>query len=267
LFEQFLTYTDSGLYSPVAGCHIDAWKPVDKVLITHAHADHARQGHGLYLTAKEGAALLSERVGEASIIEPVPYNHPIRCGDAWISFHPAGHILGSAQVCIEYAGQRVVVSGDYKRAIDQTCAPFESQLCDLFVTEATFALPVYAWPVFEQVMSDITEWWQQNATQGKTSILFCYALGKAQRILNGLIPFMPAMPLPFVYGHASILTLNQHYRMAQVPLCDVLPMSDAVAKAETLNKALILAYWICQWVDVFAFWTQATRGRQRLCAE
>ena len=253
MFEQFLKLTDSGLYSPVAECFIDAWRPVDKVLVTHAHSDHARWGHGAYFAAAEGVGLLTERLEPEAVINPISYGKPFRSGDAWVSFHPAGHILGSAQVRIEYNNRCVVVSGDFKRDADATCMPFEPQQCDLFVTEATFALPVYAWPPFESVMASVSEWWQSNARAGKTSILFCYALGKAQRVLNGLLPHIHTCPLPYVFAHSSVILLNRHYQSCGVPLCEVQALTDV--QDVDLSQALVLAPPSCQhngWLKRFA---------------
>jgi putative mRNA 3-end processing factor len=171
-----------GLYCPVGDFYIDPWAPVERAVITHAHSDHACPGSRNYLTSRDGAALLRERIGPEGMIEAVPYGE--RAG--MVSFHPAGHILGSAQVRIEHAGEVWVVSGDYKLAPDATCAPFEPVRCHTFVTESTFGLPIFRWRDERDVWSDVHQWWRGNIEAGKTSVLYAYPLGKAQRVLAGI---------------------------------------------------------------------------------
>jgi putative mRNA 3-end processing factor len=171
-----------GLYCPAGDFYVDPWAPVARAVITHAHADHACPGSGSYLTTREGAALLRERIGPEGTIEAVDYGE--RAG--LVTLHPAGHILGSAQVRIEHAGEVWVVSGDYKLAPDPTCAPFESVRCHTFVTESTFGLPIFRWPAESDVLADVHDWWRANIEAGKTSVLYAYPLGKAQRLLAGI---------------------------------------------------------------------------------
>lgn len=178
--------TPEGLRCARGGFWIDPWAPVDFALITHAHADHARPESRRYLCAGPSAALISGRVG--TDVPSVAYGERLTLdGGVTVSFHPAGHILGSAQLRIEADGEVWVVSGDYKRAPDPTCAPFEPLRCDVFVTEATFALPIYRWDPPHAVIDEIWDWWQQNRAAGRPSVLFCYSLGKAQRILAELV--------------------------------------------------------------------------------
>ncbi len=175
-----------GLYCPVGDFHIDPWQPVKRAVITHAHSDHAYPGSKAYLTAAAGAALLRTRVGEEARIETLEYGQELTMGGVRVSLHPAGHILGSAQVRIESAGDVWVVSGDYKLAPDPTCAPFEPVRCRTFITESTFGLPVFRWPGEEETMAAIEQWWRANREAGRTSLLYAYPLGKAQRLLAGL---------------------------------------------------------------------------------
>ena len=186
--EDLVFETPRGLYCPAGDFHIDPWQPVPTAVITHGHSDHARTGMGKYHAAAEGLPVLRWRLGDCDVTAH-EYGEPFKLGRARISLHPAGHVLGSAQVCIEVDGQTWVVSGDYKRQQDPTCSAFEVVSCDVFVTEATFGLPVYRWPDTRDVIREIVAWRDECAAQGETSILYCYALGKAQRLLAELRAF------------------------------------------------------------------------------
>jgi putative mRNA 3-end processing factor len=181
-----LSLTPKGLYCSGGDFYIDPLQPVDRAVITHAHADHARWGSRQYLCASDGKGVLQKRLGDNSSIETLNYGEKIAINSISLSLHPAGHILGSSQVRIEENGRVVVVSGDYKTAADPTCAPLEPIRCHEFITETTFGLPIFKWPKTEDVLSDINSWWQENQMEGRTSILFAYALGKAQRIIASL---------------------------------------------------------------------------------
>jgi putative mRNA 3-end processing factor len=178
--------TDRGLYCAAGGFFIDPWQPVDRAIITHGHGDHARPGSQRYLGAAPGREILRARLGADAMIEGIPYGEKRTIGKAILSFHPAGHILGSAQVRVEVAGETWVVSGDYKVAPDPTCAAFEPVPCDVFITESTFGLPIYRWPAEDGVFQEIHKWWRECRESGRTAVLFTYALGKAQRILHRL---------------------------------------------------------------------------------
>jgi putative mRNA 3-end processing factor len=223
-----------GLYCAAGDFYIDPWRPVDRAVLTHAHSDHARPGHVRYLAAAAGAAILRERLGDISL-QTLAYGERLRVGDAWLSLHPAGHVLGSAQIRIEAAGETWVVSGDYKLAPDPTCAPFEPIACDVFVTESTFGLPIYRWQPPQAILDEIRGWWFENAALGRCSLLFCYALGKAQRILAGL-----DAELGPILTHGAVERLNQVYRAAEVVLPSTLHATDIRDKA-LLNRALVLA--------------------------
>ncbi|MDH5823518.1 ligase-associated DNA damage response exonuclease [Luteimonas sp. RD2P54] len=174
-----------GLYCPVGGFHIDPWRPVPIAVITHGHGDHARAGMGEYHCSDACLPVLRWRLGEQRY-HPHAHGAAFELGGARVSLHPAGHVLGSAQVRIEAGGEVWVASGDYKRQPDPTCAPFEVVACDTFITEATFGLPVYRWPPTGEVARAIVEWRDHCAARGEAAVLFCYALGKAQRILAEL---------------------------------------------------------------------------------
>jgi putative mRNA 3-end processing factor len=206
--------TPQGLYCPPGDFHIDPSTPVARAVITHGHGDHARPGSREYWGAAPGYGLLRERLGLGAKINQLAYGEAIRLGDARVSLHPAGHVLGSAQVRIEVDGAVWVVSGDYKREADPTCAAFEPQACDVFVTESTFALPVYRWPDPAEVAREIHDWWQQCKTDGVCALLCCYSLGKAQRILAEL----RAYSAETVYLHGAMTRLVKLYRDAGVAM-------------------------------------------------
>ncbi len=236
---SLLRVDDCGLYCEAGGFHIDPWRPVARALITHAHADHARSGSDAYLAASAGLPLLRARLAEDAAIEGIGYGERRRIGAVEVSFHPAGHVLGSAQIRISTAHETVVVSGDYKLAPDPTCAPFEPVPCDTFVTESTFGLPVYRWEPPAMTMAAILRWWQGNRDEGRASVLFAYALGKAQRILTGLAGVANEFPGP-IFVHGAIERINRAYEAAGV----VLPASAKVADAPAgtdWSQALILA--------------------------
>lgn len=180
--------TERGLYCPAGDFYIDPAEPVERAVVTHAHSDHARPGCGAYLAAEPGLALLRERLGDDACTQGIRYGEGIRMGPVEVSLHPAGHILGSAQVRVNYRGEVWVVSGDYKREPDPTCPAFEPLRCHVFVTEATYGLPIYRWPPQHEVFAEIHEWWRRNQEAGRASTLFAHALGKAQRLLAGLDP-------------------------------------------------------------------------------
>ena len=181
-----LIETAQGLYCPDGDFYIDPWAPVSRALITHAHGDHARFGSAAYLCSEPCLPLLRRRFGTEAAIEPIRYGQSLTLGSTRVSFHPAGHILGSAQIRIAGAGGVWVVSGDYKVAPDPTCAAFEPVPCDTFITESTFALPIYRWDPVDVVIAEMLSWWDLNRERGLTSVLFCYTIGKAQRVLAEL---------------------------------------------------------------------------------
>jgi putative mRNA 3-end processing factor len=217
-----LIETAPGLFCPAGGFHIDPWGPVGRALITHAHGDHARPGSAAYLCAAPCAPPLRRRFGEDVPIETLPYGERVRIGDVTVSFHPAGHILGSAQIRIEGPDGVWVVSGDYKRAADPTCAPFEPIACDTFITESTFGLPIYRWDPPAVIVGDILDWWHRNGAEGRTSILFCYTLGKAQRLLAELARLTDRT----VLVHGMMMGMIDVYREAGIPMLPVRVLTE-----------------------------------------
>jgi putative mRNA 3-end processing factor len=215
-----ITATDRGLYCADGDFYIDPWQPVARAVLTHAHGDHARSGSALYIAAEVGAGLLRLRLGADMNLQPKLYGAVFELGRAKVSLHSAGHVLGSAQVRIEVNGTVWVVTGDYKRAADPTCQSFEPVPCDVLISEATFALPCYRWPETKQVVGEIFRWWQTNRERGHASVLFCYALGKAQRVLAELT----AQTNEAVYLHGAVAPLVEEYRRAGVQMLATLPV-------------------------------------------
>ncbi len=181
--------TDKGLYCSAGGFYIDPWQPVDRAVITHAHGDHLVAGCGAYLCSEAARPLVAHRLANQGHIDAAPYGERRDVDGVRVSLHPAGHILGSAQVRVEHGAEVWVASGDYKRAPDPTCAPFEPQRCHAFITEATFAMPVFRWDEPAITVAEICAWWQEMRAAGRPAVIFGYALGKAQRLLAALAPY------------------------------------------------------------------------------
>lgn len=229
-----LSLRAEGLHCAAGDFFIDPWRPVERAVITHGHADHARAGHRAYLASGEGERALRARLGGIAL-ETMGWGERRRIGEVDVSLHPAGHVLGAAQVRLEHRGEVWVVSGDYRVEADRTCTPFEPVRCDTFVTESTFGLPVYRWQPQALVLAEVERWWADNATQGRTSVLFCYAFGKAQRILAGL----DATVGP-VICHGAVETVNRAYRESGVALPATRGANDPLSR-EDLGRALVLA--------------------------
>ncbi len=227
--------TSAGLYCDAGGFHVDPWLPVERALITHAHSDHARPGSAAYLCAEPGRILLQRRLPDARI-ETVQYGETLAINGVTVSFHPAGHILGSSQIRVERGGEVWVVSGDYKRQPDPTCQAFEPVACHTFITEATFALPIYTWDAPASVIDDILAWWRGNRDEERASVLFCYVLGKAQRILAEIGDRADAP----IYLHGAMCALTDAYRDAGVAMATAPRLTDQM-RGKALAGALVLA--------------------------
>lgn len=210
---MLLRLTEQGLYCEAGGFHVDPWRPVERAVLTHAHGDHARPGSRAYLCSREGEGVTRTRLGADARIRAVAFGEEVTLNGVHVSLHPAGHILGSAQVRIEHRGEVWVVSGDYKTEPDPTCTPYEPVRCHTFVTESTFGLPIYRWDPQRDVFAAIDAWWRRNRDEGRASLLFGYALGKAQRLLAGVNATIGP-----VYAHGAVERLNADYRTAGVPL-------------------------------------------------
>lgn len=224
-----------GLYCPAGDFYIDPWRPVPRAVITHAHADHARAGHGTIWAAEEGLGVLRRRLGAEAPIRPLAYGEALDLGRARVSLHPAGHILGSAQVRVAATEGVWVASSDYKRDADPTCTPFEVVPCEVFISEATFALPVYRWPEPAAAFAAIHDWWRQAAADERPALLFCYALGKAQRVLNGLL----AHTQDTVFLHGALTPLVADYRAAGVAMLPTVPVSEADKDTDWRGKLVM----------------------------
>lgn len=222
-----------GLYCPPGGFYIDPWRPVARAVITHAHSDHARPGNGHYLAATPAEGVLRARLGDI-VLQTLSYGEALVHNGVRISLHPAGHVLGSAQVRLEHEGQVWVASGDYKVAPDRTCTPFEPVRCDVFITECTFGLPIYRWCPDEEVFADINAWWARNVEHGRASVLTCYSFGKAQRLLSGVDPSIAP-----IIVHGAVEPLNRAYREAGVELPATRMVTELKDKAD-LRRALVV---------------------------
>lgn len=229
-----LTLRPEGLYCAAGDFYIDPWRRVPRAVITHAHADHARAGMGCYYTQHDNAALIRIRLGEIEA-HGFAYGETFTLGAASISLHPAGHVLGSAQVRVAVDGQVWVVSGDYKRAADPTCALFEPVACDVYISEATFALPCYRWSESESVCLDILKWWDDCVRQSIPAVLLCYSFGKAQRVLAELARLVDRR----VFLHGAMQQLVEHYRRCGIAMLPTEAVSES-AKSRDFSGELIL---------------------------
>jgi putative mRNA 3-end processing factor len=257
-----------GLYCPPGDFYIDPWQPVERAVITHAHSDHARAGHTHYLAARPGAGVLLSRLPGIAL-QTAAYGEQIDMHGVKVSLHPAGHVLGSAQVRVEHAGRVWVASGDYKLDADPTCDAFEPVRCDTFITESTFGLPIYRWEPPQTVFDGIDSWWRHNAAEGRASVLFCYSFGKAQHILAGVDAAIGP-----IFCHGAVEPLNRAYREAGVALPPVRVVSEVAAKDKAVfRQALIVAppsaqgsAWLRRfgdYSDAFASGWMRLRGTRR----
>ncbi|MGL4577166.1 MAG: ligase-associated DNA damage response exonuclease [Burkholderiaceae bacterium] len=255
-----------GLYCPPGDFYIDPWRPVARAVITHAHADHARPGHAHYLAAEPAKQVLASRLGNIAL-QTARYGEVVDMNGVQVSLHPAGHVLGSAQVRVEHAGEVWVASGDYKLEPEPTCAAFEPVKCHTFITESTFGLPIYRWQPQERVFADINAWWAANAAQGLASVLYCYSFGKAQRIAAGVDAGIGP-----IICHGATQTLMQAYRESGVALPPTSLVTEVRDQA-VLKRALVLAppstagsAWLKRfgdYKDAFASGWMALRGARR----
>lgn len=229
-----ISFTDKGLYCQKADVYIDPWRPVDRALITHAHADHSRYGMGTYLAHHHSIPVMRWRLGDIAA-QGIGYGEKIVMNGVEISFHPAGHIPGSAQIRLAYRGEIWVISGDYKIEDDGLCTPFEPVKCTHFVTESTFGLPVYQWQKQAETMAQINKWWAANHAAGFNSVVLCYALGKAQRILNNLDP-----AIGDIFIHGAINNTNKALESVGYKFTESAYLSGEIDKAQ-VKGAMILA--------------------------
>ena len=229
-----LTFTDRGIYCPAADAYIDPWRPVDRALITHGHSDHARWGHGHYLCTHAAAPVIRHRLGDVPL-QTVSYGETLQMGSATISYHPAGHVPGSAQIRVEVAGEVWVVSGDYKITPDGVSEPFETVPCHAFISECTFGLPVFTWDPQADVIDQINRWWAACAAEGKTAAIGAYSLGKAQRILANVDASIGP-----ILTHGAVEGTNAVLRAQGIPLPDTVPVTRDIT-AKTHPGGLVIA--------------------------
>lgn len=218
-----LTLTPKGLYCPAGNFHIDPCGAVDNAVVTHAHSDHARRGGKNYFCARSGVELLKNRLGKKISVRGLEFGEKFFFNHVQVSLHPAGHILGSAQVRVQIGNEVWVASGDYKRDPDPTCEPFEPVPCDVFITEATFGTPGFRWDKTANLGLQIHDWWQTNAAQGANSVLFAYSLGKAQRVLGLLEPYAERS----IYCHPAVMEMNQAYQEQGIALAPSISINEA----------------------------------------
>ena len=245
-----ITFTDRGIYCPRADVYIDPWKSVDAALITHAHSDHSRPGCRKYLATHLSKPVMQHRLGARTNIQGVNFGEMIRINGVEISFHPAGHIIGSAQVRLSYKGEIWVVSGDYKVEDDGLSGAFEPVKCTHFITESTFGLPIYQWRPQHLVFQDINAWWQKNAVDQKVSLVSAYSLGKAQRVVhhldNGIGP---------IYVHNAVHGIHESFRsigidIPEYPVFDESDVKNIVPGSMIVGPSAI----------VDANWTKKIKG-------
>lgn len=232
---SLIRFTKKGIYCEQGDFYIDPWRPVDKAVITHAHADHSRYGMKHYLTHTLSAPVMKHRLGNTIDVQTASYGEVIDMNGVKVSLHPAGHIIGSAQVRIEHKGEVWVISGDYKLENDGVCTPFEPVKCDHFLTESTFGLPVFRWQAQADVMQQINEWWKSNAERGVCSVICAYALGKAQRIINHV-----DQEIGPIFTHGAVENTNEVLRANGAFVAPTTLVSDQFSKKD-YSKALVVA--------------------------
>ncbi len=273
--EDLIVQRPAGLYCPPGDFYIDPWRPVERAVFTHAHSDHARPGHGHVLATAVSEGVLRSRLGDDLPLQGLAYGEVVEHRGVRLSLHPAGHVLGSAQLRIEHAGQVWVASGDYYLSAhderNPTCPPFEPVRCHCFITESTFGLPVYRWRRQAEVFGEIDAWWRANAAAGRPSLMMAYSFGKAQRLLAGVDASIGP-----IFVHGAVEPLNEAYRAKGVALPATRVLGDRKADAAlkaTLAGALVVAppsvhasAWARQlgdFSDAFASGWMQLRGARR----
>ena len=231
---KFIKFTKKGIYCIPGKFYLDPWYPVDYAIISHGHADHSRWGNKHYLCHQDSKNILLHRLGKDISIETLNFNEIKTINGVKVSFYPAGHIIGSVQIKLEYKGKVVVFSGDYKTNPDFITTPFEPVKCHEFITESTFGLPIYSWKAETVLQNQLQQWIVNNQKQNKTSVFFGYSLGKAQRIMS-LVDGIDE-----VYVHSAINNLNQAISKSGI----ILPKSKLITsdfnKKDIQNKIVIL---------------------------
>lgn len=231
---ELLKFTKAGIYCPPADVYIDPWRKVSRALITHGHADHARWGMDHYLCTDLAKPVIQYRLGRTAKVDSLGYGEPVTINGVRFSFHPAGHIIGSAQIRVEYKGEVWVASGDYKTEDDGLCTPFEPVRCHAFITESTFGLPVFKWESPDLVHQSINDWWRGNQEAGKVTVLAGYSLGKAQRLLHHLDPTIGP-----VFTHGAVENINEIIRKQGVPIPEARRITQNIKREEYTGGIII----------------------------
>ncbi|MCX2718838.1 ligase-associated DNA damage response exonuclease [Lentiprolixibacter aurantiacus] len=231
--KPLLQFTDRGIYCGQADVFLDPWKPVNKAIISHGHADHSRWGHKKYISQNSNIPIVKHRLGDISI-SGKEWGETFSINGVKFSLHPAGHIIGSSQIRVEYKGEVWVFSGDYKIENDGFTTAFEPVQCNTFITECTFGLPAFKWRPQEEVFQGINSWWAQNRAEGLTSVLFGYSLGKAQRLLKFLDPGIGP-----IYTHAAVENMTEVLRQqVDFPETNLITRDT---KTQEIKGSLVLA--------------------------
>ncbi len=231
--KQLIKFTKKGIYCPQGKFYLDPWYPVDYAVISHGHADHARWGMKRYLCQHNSKSILQHRIGKDIKIESIAYNESITINGVKVSFHPAGHVIGSAQIRLEYQGYIVVFSGDYKTQPDFISTPFESVKCHTFITESTFGLPIYKWKSEKELQNQLQQWVKTNKANHRTSVFLGYSLGKAQRLISLL------EGTDDIFVHRAIHNLNEAISNSGLQLPKTQLWSADLDKKELQNKIII----------------------------
>ena len=231
---KFIKFTKKGIYCIPGKFYLDPWFPVDYAIISHGHADHARWGNKHYLCHNDSKAILKHRIGQDISIESMGYNEPKMINGVQVSFYPAGHIIGSAQIRLEYKGYVIVFSGDYKTQPDFISVPFEPVKCNEFITESTFGLPIYKWKSELELQAELQNWVLQNQQNNRTSVFLGYSLGKAQRIMK-LVEGVDD-----IFVHSAINNLNNAISDSGIIIPETTLIKPDFDKKEIQNKIVIL---------------------------
>lgn len=261
-----ISFTNKGIYCKQGDFYIDPWQPVNLAVTTHGHSDHVKWGNKAYLCQELTRPILNQRLGPDLNIQTLPYKEEISVNGVKISLFPAGHVIGSAQVRLEYKGEVCVVSGDYKVEYDGISTEFEPVKCHTFVSESTFGLPIYKWQPQQVIMEQIKNWISDNHDKNKTSVLIAYSLGKAQRLIKGLAGYSP------IYVHNAIANLNEAFIKAGVDLPETIRISPEIKKEELQRGIVIVPPVLAEgkWIKsltnaatgICSGWMQVRAGRR-----